>query len=135
MYLESLKTITETLTIYYDGNCPLCQAEIHLLRHHNQRNLLHFVNLHELSASESEVDCSLAMETIHARLGQNKIITGPNVFHEAYKITNLKWVNYLFSFAWFRFLYAQFYKVFARHRHQISRLVGPWLLRWAKKRY
>jgi predicted DCC family thiol-disulfide oxidoreductase YuxK len=130
MYLDHLKTITEKLTIYYDGNCPLCLAEIHFLKHHNHRDLLSFVNLHAMDSAD-EVSCELAMKNIH---GDN-LIVGPRVFDEAYKRTDLKLINYLFSLAWFRFFYAKFYVLFAKYRHQISRLIGPCLLRWAKSRY
>jgi predicted DCC family thiol-disulfide oxidoreductase YuxK len=135
MYLESLKTVTEKLTIYYDGACPLCLAEIHFLKHHNQRNLLAFVNLLDLDQASAEVNCDLAMKTIHGRLGDKKIITGPSVFQEAYKRTDLKLINYLFSLAWFRFFYGKFYVFFAKYRHQISSLIGPRLLRYAKRKY
>jgi predicted DCC family thiol-disulfide oxidoreductase YuxK len=135
MYLESLKTVTDKLTIYYDGACPLCLAEIHFLKHHNQRNLLGFVNLLDLDQAGAEVNCDLAMKTIHGRLGDKKIITGPSVFQEAYKRTDLKLINYLFSLAWFRFFYGKFYVFFAKYRHQISSLIGPRLLRYAKRKY
>jgi predicted DCC family thiol-disulfide oxidoreductase YuxK len=102
MYLESLKTVSERLIIYYDGHCPLCLAEIHFLKYHNHRDLLCFVDLHTLSNSE-EINCDLAMKMIHGRLG-DRLIIGPSVFHEAYKRTDLKVINYLFSLAWFRFL-------------------------------
>ena len=133
MYLDHLKTITEKLTIYYDGNCPLCLAEIHFLKHHNHRDLLSFVNLHAMDSAD-EVSCELAMKNIHGLIGDN-LIVGPRVFDEAYKRTDLKLINYLFSLAWFRFFYAKFYVLFAKYRHQISRLIGPCLLRWAKSRY
>ena len=133
MYLDSLKTITEKLTIYYDGKCPLCLAEIHFLEHHNHKELLSFVNLHTLDAADP-INCALAMKTIHGRIG-NTLIIGPSVFQEAYKRTDLQLVNYFFSFTWFRFIYARFYVLFARYRHQISRLIGPSMLRLAKKRY
>ena len=133
MYLASLKTITEKLTIYYDGHCPLCLAEINFLEHHNHRGLLCFVDLHTLDSS-GDVNCELAMKTIHGRIG-HALINGPSVFQEAYQRTDLKFVNYLFSFAWFRFVYAKFYVVFAKYRHQISSAIGPCLLRLSKKRY
>ena len=133
MYLDSLKTISEKLTIYYDGHCPLCLAEIHFLKHHNHRDLLCFVDLHSLSDSEG-INCDLAMKMIHGRLGE-RLITGPSVFQEAYKRTDLKVINYLFSLAWFRFLYAKFYVVFAQYRHQVSRLIGPFLLYLSRKKY
>ena len=69
MHFEALKAISEKLTIYYDGDCPLCLAEIHFLAHHNHRSLLGFVNLHELDDGQG-IDCHLAMKTIHARLGR-----------------------------------------------------------------
>ena len=133
MYLDYLKTITEKLTIYYDGDCPLCLAEIHFLRHHNHRDLLSFVNLHAMD-STAEVNCELAMKNIHGRIGDD-LIVGPRVFDEAYKRTDLKLINFLFSLASFRFIYAKFYVLFAKYRHQISSLIGPCLLRWAKSRY
>jgi predicted DCC family thiol-disulfide oxidoreductase YuxK len=133
MYLDSLKTITEKLTIYYDGDCPLCLAEIHFLSHHNHRDLLNFVNLHAMDSTD-EVNCALAMKNIHGRIGED-LIVGPRVFDEAYKRTDLKLINFLFSLAAFRFLYAKFYVLFAKYRHQISSLIGPCLLRWAKRRY
>lgn len=135
MYLKSLKAITSKLTIYYDGECPLCMAEIHFLKHHNHKKLLDFVSLQQLDPANSNVNCELAMQTIHARLGDKQIIVGPEVFFEAYKRTNLSMINFLFSFSFIRFLYAKFYKIFAKYRHQISRVIGPLLLSLVQKKY
>lgn len=60
MYLKSLQAITSKLTIYYDGQCPLCLAEIHFLKHHNQKGLLDFVSLQQLDTSVGEINCELA---------------------------------------------------------------------------
>jgi hypothetical protein len=68
------------------------------------------------------------MQTIHARLG-NTIITGPQVFFEAYKRTNLTILPFLFSFRLICDCYAKFYVVFAKYRHAISKYIGPALLR------
>lgn len=135
MYLKSLKAITSKLTIYYDGECPLCMAEIHFLKHHNHKKLLDFVSLQQLDAANSDVNCELAMQTIHARLGDKQIIIGPEVFFEAYKRTNLSMINFLFSFSFIRFLYTKFYTLFAKYRHQISRAIGPLLLSLVQKKY
>ncbi len=135
MYLKSLQAITSKLTIYYDGQCPLCLAEIHFLKHHNQKGLLDFVSLQQLDTSVGDINCELAYKTIHARLGDKQLITGPDVFFEAYKRTDLRLINYLFSFAVIRFLYAKFYILFAKYRHQISRLIGPSLLNLVQRKY
>lgn len=135
MYLASLKNITVKLTIYYDASCPLCLAEIHLLKNHNKRGLLDFVSLQDLRPMDCDINCDLAMQTIHARLGENTIIKGPEVFFEAYKRTDLRFINTIFSFALFRFIYAKFYLNFAKYRHQISKVIGPSLLALAKNKY
>jgi len=135
MHLKSRLSITKKLTIYYDGGCPLCLAEIHFLKHHNQRELLAFVSLQEIDASCDDINCELAYKTIHARLGNNEIITGPEVFYEAYKRTDLKLLNYLFSLRIIRFIYAKFYVLFAKYRHQISKLIGPYLLGIIQRKY
>lgn len=135
MYLASLKNITVKLTIYYDASCPLCLAEIHLLKNHNKRGLLDFVSLQDLRPTDCDINCDLAMQTIHARLGESQIITGPEVFFESYKRTDLRFINYIFSFSFFRYVYAKFYLNFAKYRHQISKVIGPTLLNLAKKKY
>jgi len=81
---------TNILTIYYDGQCPLCLAEIHYLKHHNPHQLLAFASLQSLNQADCDINCELAMQTIHARLG-NTIITGPQVFFEAYQRTKFNY--------------------------------------------
>lgn len=135
MYLDTLKKITTRLTIYYDGQCPLCLAEIHYLKHHNPYQLLEFVSLESIHQVECDINCELAMKTIHARLGNDTIISGAEVFFEAYQRTNLTVIPFLFSFKLIRCCYASFYIVFAKHRHTISKYIGPILLRIAHWKY
>ena len=133
--MDALTPTANILTIYYDGQCPLCLAEIHYLKHHNPHQLLAFVSLQSLNPAHCDIHCELAMQTIHARLGHDTIITGPQVFFEAYRRTNLTILPFLFSFRLIRILYARFYVVFAKHRHAISKCIGPTLLRIAYWRY
>ena len=127
--------ITTQLTIYYDGACPLCLAEIHLLKEHNNKNLLAFVDIQSLDASTASIDCRLALEVIHAKLGEETIISGPAVFFEAYKRTDLAIIQYLFSFAVIRYVYAKCYVFFAKYRHPISKAIGPTLLKIVQTKY
>jgi predicted DCC family thiol-disulfide oxidoreductase YuxK len=135
MTFKSTENITLTLTIYFDGDCPLCLAEIHLLNNHNHKSLLNFVSLQNLGAADDGIDCVQAMQSIHARLGDMQIITGPDVFFEAYKRTDLKFINFIFSFFIIRSIYALFYLKFAKYRHQISKVIGPCLLTMVRKKY
>lgn len=135
MYLKSLQAITSKLTIYYDGSCPLCLAEIHFLKHHNKMGLLEFVSLQQLDTSAEDINCELAYKSIHALIGDKQIISGSEVFFEAYKRTNLRLINFVFSFSVARLMYGKFYVVFAKYRHQISKVIGPMLLSYVQRRY
>ncbi len=125
----------ETLSIFYDGNCPLCLAEVHVLKNNNQQQLLTFINLHDENTMDPSINCERAMQVIHARLSSGEIIKGPKVFEEAYKRSDLVVMKYLFSFNLFQQCYGLFYMTFARFRHQISKLIGPTLLKLAKYKY
>jgi predicted DCC family thiol-disulfide oxidoreductase YuxK len=123
------------LTIYYDGNCPLCLAEIHFLKSRNKHGLLEFVdvvapqfdeNLHHLS-------CELALKTMQGRLGDGTRLEGIPVFAEAYKRANLPTLAWLFSRSWLAPILNLSYKIFAKYRHGISRAIGPMLLRLSKR--
>ena len=53
----------QKLTIYYDGQCPLCQAEIEFLKTRNHENLL-------ASAEWSEAHLEDAADSVAAMLLQ-----------------------------------------------------------------
>lgn len=135
MQSQSQEKITTTLTIYFDEKCPLCLAEIILLKQHNYKGLLDFASLQNLEASCSDINCELAFKTIHARLGDHQIIIGPAVFFEAYKRTDLRVINFFFSIRLVRFIYSKLYYLFAKYRYQISKAIGPFLLARVRRRY
>jgi predicted DCC family thiol-disulfide oxidoreductase YuxK len=127
----------ETLTIYFDGQCPLCLAEIHVLRARNSRGLLQFVDVTAQDYRESShgISCDAALANIHARLGDHTLLRGPAVFAEAYRRADLRLGTWLFSRRGLQPLLAFAYRAFARHRHAISRVSGPLLLRLARRIY
>lgn len=125
----------DILSIFYDGNCPLCLAEIHVLKNNNHQQLLKFVNLHDEETMDKTINCELALQVIHAKLSNGQVVIGSKVFEAAYQRSDLAVMKALFSFKPFQSLYSIFYITFARFRHQVSKLIGPTLLTLAKKKY
>ncbi len=123
----------DSLTLYYDGRCRLCMAEIHFLSARNQRGLLSFVDINDQGFAEAghPVSCAAAMAQMHGRLGNGQLLTGVPVFAEAYRRADLFFLAWLFSRAWTRPILDLGYGWFARYRHSISRVIGPPLLRLA----
>lgn len=125
----------QAMTVFFDGACPLCAAEIHLLAARNHRRLLRFVDLGQPGAElPCTVVCSQAMDNIHAVLDDGRTLVGVPVFAEAYRRADLPLLAWLISRPWLRWLLVPAYALFARHRAGISALLGPPLLRlvqWA----
>ena len=125
----------QSLTIYYDGECPLCLAEIHFLKSRNHQELLEFVDVAAPHYNETthQLSCKLALATMQGRLADGTQLEGIPVFAEAYKRANLPMLAWLFSLGLLRpFLNAGYY-LFARYRHSISKTIGPMMLRLSKR--
>ncbi len=63
----------QAMTMYFDGACPLCAAEIRMLAARNRRQLLRFVDLSQPGAElPCAVVCAQAMDNIHAVLDDGR---------------------------------------------------------------
>jgi predicted DCC family thiol-disulfide oxidoreductase YuxK len=125
----------QSLTIYYDGGCPLCMAEIHFLNNRNALGLLEFVDVTAAHYDEAthQLSCQLALATIQGRLSDGTKLVGIAVFAEAYKRVNLPKLAWLFSRKCLAPVLNASYYVFAKYRHSISKTIGPTMLRLSKR--
>lgn len=124
----------EKLTLFYDGTCPLCQAEIIFLSGRNQANLLSFVDIHsELFQPEKVgVSCEAALAAMYGQFASGALIEGVAVFPEAYQRANLPTLAWIFSIGVLQPFWRMGYRFFAKNRHTISSLLGPTALRLVK---
>jgi predicted DCC family thiol-disulfide oxidoreductase YuxK len=125
----------QSLTMYYDGKCPLCLAEIHFLKSRNTSGHLEFVDVTAPQFDEEthQLSCKLALATMQGRLADGTQLEGIPVFAEVYKRANLPTLAWLFSRPWLTPILNVAYKLFAIYRHGISKAIGPLLLRLSKR--
>ena len=119
------------LTMFYDGLCPLCQAEIQFLSGRNQAGLLSFVDINstEYSPERVGVSCDRALASMCAQYDDGQLIEGVEVFSAAYSRANLPKLAWIFSRPALKPFWNVAYRFFAKHRHMISALFGPLALR------
>ena len=119
------------LTMYYDGLCPLCQAEILFLSRRNEAGLLSFVDVNssQYSADAVGVSCQQALDSMCAQYDDGELINGVDVFSAAYERANLRTLAWLFSRPSLWPMLTWGYRFFAKNRHLISRIFGPTALR------
>jgi predicted DCC family thiol-disulfide oxidoreductase YuxK len=123
------------LTLYYDGQCPLCVAEIEFLQTRNAEGKLGFVDVAHSSfdANAHAISCELAMAQIHGRTAQGHTLVGVPVFALAYKLAKLPFLAWVLSRPWLQPLLQPAYVWFAKHRQAISKRIGPTVLKLSKR--
>ena len=123
-------TPLQKLTLFYDAACPLCRAEIEFLSRRNQQALLAFVDINS-EAYRPEVvgvSCEQALAAMYGQYADGSLINGVEVFSAAYARANLQSLAWLFSRKTLRPVLSWSYRFFARNRHAISKLFGPFAL-------
>lgn len=131
-----MSSTSAALTLYYDGQCPLCQAEMAYLQTRNAAGQLAFVDVThtDFNAADHHISCDAAMAQIHGRLANGEVLVGVPVFAKAYALANLPFLAWLLSRRWLQPVLQPCYVVFAKHRQAISRRIGPGAL-WFVKRF
>ena len=124
------------LTMFYDGLCPLCQAEILFLSQRNQAGLLSFVDINSSQYSPERVgiSCDQALASMCAQYDDGELLEGVEVFSAAYRRANLPKLAWLFSRPSLKPFWNLGYRFFAKHRHAISALLGPLALKLVKRK-
>jgi predicted DCC family thiol-disulfide oxidoreductase YuxK len=124
-------------TLFYDGACPLCQAEILFLQNRNATGLLRFVDINssQYDAQQVGVSCEEALASMYGQIEGEAPINGVAVFGEAYRRANLPFMTWLFTRNWMMPILGPSYRFFAKHRHGISVFFGPPLLKLVNTLY
>ena len=124
----------QKLTLFYDGACPLCQAEILFLSSRNQGNLLEFIDINsgKYDPLKVGVSCEEALAAMYGQYADGTLINGVAVFPAAYQRANLPKLAWMFSRKFLQPVLRVGYRFFAKNRHAISSVLGPsalWLVK------
>jgi predicted DCC family thiol-disulfide oxidoreductase YuxK len=121
--------LMQKLTLFYDGLCPLCEAEIIFLSRRNQAGLLDFVDINstDFASQKTELSCEAALAEMYGQYADGQLIKGVEVFSESYKRANLRVLAWIFSRTTLRPFFNLGYRIFAKNRHTISKWIGPTL--------
>ena len=128
-------SVAPELTLYYDGQCPLCVAEIDFLQSRNAQGQLAFVDVTQtgFEAAGHNISCEAAMAQIHGRTADGQVLVGVPVFAAAYRLAKLPVLAWILSRRWLMPVLQPAYVLFAKHRQAISKRIGPSVLKFSKR--
>lgn len=110
------------LTVFYDGYCPLCLAEMNKLKKLDKQQKLAFVDIQQPSFGEKYPDlCWSSLNArIHGLLPDGRLISGLDVTYLAWQLVGMGWVYAPTRWPVIRWFADKAYLVFARHRYSLS---------------
>ena len=113
-------------TVFFDGSCPLCRAEIGYYRRKDQVGALCFVDISEAGAVPPEgVTQQRAMERFHVRARDGRVLSGAAAFVEIWtRLPKWRWAARAASLPGALIALELGYRVFLPIRPFISRLFG-----------
>ena len=81
-------------TVYFDGSCSLCQAEIGYYRRTDQDQALCFIDISETNAEPPEgITLERAMRRFHVRTNDGRVLSGAAAFVEVWtRLPRWRWV-------------------------------------------
>ena len=118
-------TTAYPLTIFYESDCPLCNAEMTNLRLRDTRGLLRF---EDVSAAGFErvppaTTREALLEAIHAQRADGTVVKGVDAFVLAYRAVGLGWVAAAAQRPLVHAIADRAYAGIARNRHRFPRVI------------
>ncbi|MFC4701695.1 thiol-disulfide oxidoreductase DCC family protein [Glaciecola siphonariae] len=109
-------------TIFYDGQCPLCDIEMRHLKKRNTARQLAFedINADDFSVRFPQLDWQALNNRIHGMEADGTLLIGLDVTHRAWSLVGYKWLYAPLRWPVIRFFADRAYLIFAKHRNTIS---------------
>jgi predicted DCC family thiol-disulfide oxidoreductase YuxK len=113
-------------TVFFDGSCPLCRAEIGYYRRKDQAGALCFVDVSQPGAMTLEgINQQRAMERFHVRARDGRVLSGAAAFVEVWtRLPKWRWAARAASLPGALTALELGYRMFLPVRPFISRVFG-----------
>ncbi|TRW48828.1 DUF393 domain-containing protein [Aliidiomarina halalkaliphila] len=116
--------MTTQLTIFYDGQCPLCVREMKHLKRLDKHQQIAFEDILEddFSARYPQVSVAKANTILHGLTSRGEMLYGLDVTHAAWSLAGRGWLTAPLRWPFIGWVADRAYLYFARNRYSISKL-------------
>ena len=112
--------------LLYDGECPFCLREVRWLQRWNRHGHLAFedVSSRDFDPAQYHTTREELLGVIHGVFPDGRMVCKVEVFRQAYRAVGLGWLLAPTGWPVLRWIFDGLYRVFARFRVPLGRLVG-----------
>ncbi|MGL5138283.1 MAG: thiol-disulfide oxidoreductase DCC family protein [Beijerinckiaceae bacterium] len=115
-----------TLTVYYDGSCPLCRGEIALYQRADGSDVIDFRDVSQMDAVPGDLTPAAAMARFHVRNANGKLVDGARGFIQLWlTLPRWRWLGRIAGIPPLPWLLEGLYRAFLP--------VRPLLQHWARR--
>ena len=114
------------LTVYFDGSCPLCSAEITHYRSRDRAEAITFTDVScPLVVPGCDLDRQAAMARLHVRLPDGRLASGAEAFIAIWRVLpSWRWVACMATLPGMPMLLELAYRSFLPIRPVLARIAG-----------
>lgn len=111
------------LTLFYDGDCPLCVREMQQLRRLDRQHVLQLVDIQRPETAQlfAQIDLALASQVLLALTADGRLLRGLDSTHAAWSAIGLGYRTAWLRWPLIRPLADLAYRWFAANRYRVSR--------------
>jgi len=116
---------TNGLTVYFDGDCPLCRREIAFFQKRQAPGRIHWINICDSSEDKlgNDLNHCDAMRRFTVRKPDGSLLSGAPAFVEMWKLTpGFSWLGYIGQNRLIGILLEILYRGFLKIRPRLQRL-------------
>ena len=124
------------LTVFYDGQCPICLAEMTNLMLRNTAGLMRFEDVSRpgFSSFPPGADMPALMALLHVQCADGRVVKGAEALRLVYAGARLRGLAWLMSAPGLRQLADWSYPILARNRYRIPKSVARLLFETSLRR-
>jgi predicted DCC family thiol-disulfide oxidoreductase YuxK len=116
-----------TLTVFYDGACPLCRREIGWYRRRRNDGCIDWLDVSQCGDDVLPIGFNreILLARFHVALPDGRVVSGPPAFAALWlRYPGLRWAGWLTRIPPLPLLLELVYRLFLRFRPRLQRLAG-----------
>jgi predicted DCC family thiol-disulfide oxidoreductase YuxK len=123
--LKKKERLFMAFTIFYDGQCPLCEIEMKHLKKRNTQGKLSFVDImdSDFATQYPDLDWHALNERIHGMTEDGTMLIGLDATHRAWSEVGHSWLYAPLRWPVIKFFADKLYLLFAKNRYKVSYLL------------